>query len=193
LRQFQAFDMDCGVKSRQERPMNDPTPTKPEKPMAQDRKAGDDLLLRKPNFTNPVLLFLVIMIPMIAGIGYSFQDVTPPEVVSEPAPQIEAEMPPPIPDTTATAKPMMDPALNPLRGSRRPVGGDISAAGAVGECRFNYLVGMMADENVAQSLKQRRVQYRILPPGAMMTMDHSPSRLNLEVDDQGVIRRAWCG
>ena len=178
--------------------MTDNTPQKTEKPAARqpskDPKAGDDLLLRKPNFANPALLFLVIMIPMIAGIGYSFRaPEPPPEVVSEPAPQIEVEAPPPIPDTTATAKPMMDPALNPLRGSRRPVGGDISAAGAVGACRFNYLVGMMADENVTQSLKQRRVQYRILPPGAMMTMDHSPSRLNLDVDDQGVIRRAWCG
>ncbi|MEQ8900879.1 MAG: I78 family peptidase inhibitor [Roseovarius sp.] len=34
---------------------------------------------------------------------------------------------------------------------------------------------------------------RILPPGAMRTMDHRPERLNVDIDDTGTILRLWCG
>ena len=34
---------------------------------------------------------------------------------------------------------------------------------------------------------------RILPPGAMRTMDHRPDRLNVDLDDTGTIQRLWCG
>lgn len=34
---------------------------------------------------------------------------------------------------------------------------------------------------------------RILPPGSMMTMDHRPDRLNVDLDDAGRITRIWCG
>ena len=34
---------------------------------------------------------------------------------------------------------------------------------------------------------------RVLPPGAMMTMDHRPERLNVELDTAGRITRLWCG
>ena len=34
---------------------------------------------------------------------------------------------------------------------------------------------------------------RILPPGSMMTMDHRPNRLNVELDQNSDITRIWCG
>ncbi|SEN43088.1 Peptidase inhibitor I78 family protein [Roseovarius tolerans] len=34
---------------------------------------------------------------------------------------------------------------------------------------------------------------RILPPGAMRTMDHRPDRLNVDLDGTGTIQRLWCG
>lgn len=34
---------------------------------------------------------------------------------------------------------------------------------------------------------------RILPPGAMMTMDYRVDRLNVELDSDGQITRLWCG
>lgn len=34
---------------------------------------------------------------------------------------------------------------------------------------------------------------RVLPPGAMMTLDHRPDRLNVELDDADRITRLWCG
>ena len=34
---------------------------------------------------------------------------------------------------------------------------------------------------------------RILPPGAMMTQDYNPTRLNFDLDGSGTITRVWCG
>lgn len=59
-------------------------------------------------------------------------------------------------------------------------------------CDFPQFVGLPADDpKVDEVLKTRA--HRLLPPGAMMTQDHSPARINLDLDDKGVIRRVWCG
>lgn len=34
---------------------------------------------------------------------------------------------------------------------------------------------------------------RVIPPGGMVTLDHDPMRLNIEVDESGKIRRMRCG
>lgn len=34
---------------------------------------------------------------------------------------------------------------------------------------------------------------RVVPPGGVVTMDHDPMRLNIELDDAGNIRRMRCG
>ncbi len=34
---------------------------------------------------------------------------------------------------------------------------------------------------------------RVIPPGGVVTMDHDPMRLNIELDDTGTIRRMRCG
>lgn len=34
---------------------------------------------------------------------------------------------------------------------------------------------------------------RVIPPGGVVTMDHDPMRLNIELDDAGKIRRMRCG
>lgn len=36
-------------------------------------------------------------------------------------------------------------------------------------------------------------QTRIVEPGSVITMDHIPTRLNLIVDNKGIISRAYCG
>ena len=53
-----------------------------------------------------------------------------------------------------------------------------------------HLVGQPADSFDFGTLD---VDVRILPPGSMMTMDHRPDRLNVDLDDAGVITRLWCG
>lgn len=34
---------------------------------------------------------------------------------------------------------------------------------------------------------------RILPPNSVMTQDHRPDRVNVNLDDKDVITRIWCG
>ena len=227
-----------------------PGPDTPSAPAALD----ENRLLRRPNFANPALLFLVIMIPVIAGIAFGFRDQPPlpesgPEaaVQAAEAAQAYAEPLPEMPDLDAlvqngtlppealpAARAALEQALREGRERQQgnqagtgagsipgtvpgaPIPPDVAAAGglprdsvggslgmpgrrragaepAANACPYGYLVGAKADESVVMQLRERGLIYRILKPGAMMTMDHSPSRLNLDVDDQGVIRRAWCG
>lgn len=58
------------------------------------------------------------------------------------------------------------------------------------ECVFEEWVGKAVDE---AAVKETGRKYRILKPGAMMTMDHNPQRINVEHDDNGVVTRVWCG
>ncbi len=58
------------------------------------------------------------------------------------------------------------------------------------ECDFESWVGKPVDE--AEVKKTGRV-YRILTPDSMMTMDHSPERINVVHDKDNVVTRVWCG
>jgi hypothetical protein len=65
--------------------------------------------------------------------------------------------------------------------------------GAV-SCDFNIWLGRPLNEGlVAEQLQAMNRPYRILPPGSMMTMDYSPSRVNFELDENGVVKRIFCG
>jgi hypothetical protein len=35
--------------------------------------------------------------------------------------------------------------------------------------------------------------HRIIPPNSAVTMDHRPDRLNVDLDEKGIITRIWCG
>lgn len=56
-------------------------------------------------------------------------------------------------------------------------------------CDFEAWVGKPVDET---ALKNTGRAYRILKPDDMMTMDHSPERINVEHKD-GKVTRVWCG
>jgi hypothetical protein len=56
--------------------------------------------------------------------------------------------------------------------------------------RLQHLVG--EPQSALESAKIT-APTRILPPGSMMTMDHRPDRLNVDLDDAGRITRIWCG
>lgn len=64
---------------------------------------------------------------------------------------------------------------------------DAMTCGADG---LQELVGQPAD---AHDFKVDGRPLRILPPGSAMTMDHRPDRLNVDVDEDGLITRIWCG
>ncbi len=57
------------------------------------------------------------------------------------------------------------------------------------ECDFEEWVGKPLDE---AAVKATGRVYRILTPDSMMTMDHSPDRINV-VHDKGEVTRVWCG
>lgn len=61
---------------------------------------------------------------------------------------------------------------------------------ACGAGDLQHLIGTPV---AAQDFSKTAAAVRILPPGAMMTMDHRPDRLNLEHDAGGEITRIWCG
>ncbi|MGX0974607.1 hypothetical protein ACSSVY_000303 [Roseovarius sp. MBR-51] len=61
---------------------------------------------------------------------------------------------------------------------------------ACGAAQMQTLIGTPV---AAQDFSNSAAAVRILPPGAMMTMDHRPDRLNVEHDADGVITRIWCG
>lgn len=44
-----------------------------------------------------------------------------------------------------------------------------------------------------KALKQTGHSFRILPPNSMMTMDHIPTRMNIQVDGDGVVTNVECG
>lgn len=58
------------------------------------------------------------------------------------------------------------------------------------ECDFEGWIGKPVDEAAA---KETGRIYRVLEPGAVMTMDHNPQRINVEHDDSGTVTRVWCG
>jgi hypothetical protein len=57
-------------------------------------------------------------------------------------------------------------------------------------CSFPQWVGKPVDE---AAVKAQDRPYRILKPGAPMTMDYSPARIDLKVDDNGVVTEVTCG
>lgn len=64
----------------------------------------------------------------------------------------------------------------------------------VGDCNaasHRGLIGQSADDRPALSVLAPKV--RFIEPGEAVTQDQQPQRLNLELDDQGVITRVYCG
>ncbi|MGR3365540.1 MAG: I78 family peptidase inhibitor [Maritimibacter harenae] len=51
-------------------------------------------------------------------------------------------------------------------------------------------------EFVGQPFKSTRIEWRdlrVIRPGDMVTEDYVQSRLNIDLDEDGVITRIWCG
>ncbi|GGP24866.1 I78 family peptidase inhibitor [Silvimonas amylolytica] len=56
-------------------------------------------------------------------------------------------------------------------------------------------VGQMAEPDQLDSIRQQASAklLRVIKPGDAVTMDYNITRLNLEVDEAGVIKKASCG
>ena len=60
-------------------------------------------------------------------------------------------------------------------------------------CGAEALQHLVGQPQAALGVEAITAPTRILPPGAAMTMDHRPGRLNADLDDTGTIQRLWCG
>lgn len=60
------------------------------------------------------------------------------------------------------------------------------------DCDFEDWVGKPVGE-VETAVKDTERPYRILTPDSVMTMDHSPDRINVVHDKDGKVTRVWCG
>jgi hypothetical protein len=140
----------------------------------EKEKTIEELLNRdRDMMRSPLLWFALLVIPVMCTLyGAFFMGGSP---AAEPKPVIAY-----TPDHPAPAQVSEDDG-----GARR------GANPACGD--YSEQVGKPADEALQAQLKADNRAFRILPPGSMMTMDHSPGRVNFDVDADGKITRAWCG
>lgn len=64
------------------------------------------------------------------------------------------------------------------------------------ECEFSGFVGQQYDESFAQMIKDAgnsERPLRILKPGDAYTQDFAPNRVNIDLDEAGIVTRIWCG
>ena len=153
-----------------------------------DKKPRKVVLTERPyrKVTNPALWIGLICIPLVFGLLVGLGQ--------------DAE------DETLQENPRIAAPATPISGQR--AGAFITADNTViapalptrpraVSCDFAPWVGRKVSEDMLESIKgadggQGR-PYRILPPGSMMTMDHSPARINFDLDEAGIITRVWCG
>jgi len=145
----------------------------------QDREA--------PKPINPAVWLGLLAIPLVFGLLIGLVKTGPDAPIEKPQPGqgISAEQ-------AAAAS------------SRRGRGTHMSASNPViapttqaqnksYKCDFPPWVGGKVSNEMLNALKGAGRPYRVLEPGSMMTMDHSPARVNFDVDKAGIITRIWCG
>ena len=154
------------------------------------RKNRDPVLHERKSapVTAPALWLGLIAIPIVlgllAGLGKSntAPEVVPPPAVQTPASNTRGRG---IGDVSAN-----NPIIAPAMAEKTQLENDFS-------CDFEEWVGQEMSEEMIQIIKDAQGgkgrPFRILPPGSAMTMDHSPARVNFDLDDAGNITRVWCG
>lgn len=71
-----------------------------------------------------------------------------------------------------------------------PDGGALPDGDACGASALQGLIGQPRSVLAAMTLPEPT---RVIEPGMAVTMDYSPARLNIELDDAGRITRVACG
>lgn len=61
---------------------------------------------------------------------------------------------------------------------------------ACGAAALQHLLGR---DHTTHDFAAETKTVRIIPPNSAVTMDHRPDRLNVEIDDAGLVTRIWCG
>ncbi|MBL4804552.1 MAG: hypothetical protein JKY71_06770 [Alphaproteobacteria bacterium] len=63
-------------------------------------------------------------------------------------------------------------------------------------CEFSGFVGETYDEALLESIKDAASAerpYRIIKPGDMYTQDYNPTRVNINLNEEGRVEKIWCG
>jgi hypothetical protein len=73
-----------------------------------------------------------------------------------------------------------------------------SAGGADTSCRAEAVPGMLGKPATAARVEQAREQtgaksVRVVAPGDMVTLEHDPQRLTIDIDEAELIQRISCG
>lgn len=68
---------------------------------------------------------------------------------------------------------------------------EVGETDACGASAMQYLVGQSQDVLAAMTFMQGKL--RVIEPGMPITRDLRPDRLNLDVNENGIITRVWCG
>lgn len=135
---------------------------------------------------SPLLWVLLLAVPLTLGLAVSIvrgmDGATPPLVA--PGEIAAAAQPAVTQELTVTEEPVEE------GGPRRIIAMPKEEAYP---CDFAPWVGSKVTPEMLEAIKQAKRGYRILSPGASMTMDYSPARINFETDGEGVITRVSCG
>lgn len=64
---------------------------------------------------------------------------------------------------------------------------------AVSTCGAGAMQGQIGKDRSILAAMSFPAGTRIIEPGMMITEDYRPERLNIDLDDKGLIARVWCG
>ncbi len=68
-----------------------------------------------------------------------------------------------------------------------------TAQGAAGQCDVHAMQVLVGKDTTFLETMRLTNPVRVLNLGDAVTEDYSPDRLNVELDEQGIISQIWCG
>lgn len=77
-----------------------------------------------------------------------------------------------------------------LTATATPALAELNLADSCGASRYQTLIGQHA--MVADLMEEANLA-RVLRPGMMTTMIYLPERMNIAIDESGIIERVYCG
>lgn len=79
-------------------------------------------------------------------------------------------------------------------GSSFAASGSNTVAGdtELSNCLTEELIGLVGQDEVAARAVVPELA-RIIPPNSAVTQDFRPDRVNVDLDEKGIVTRVWCG
>lgn len=62
-----------------------------------------------------------------------------------------------------------------------------------GKCDISYAQTLTGRTFADLRIRERPVNYRLIKPNAFYSKDYRAGRVNLELDDAGIIKKSYCG